>query len=158
MAKTGRPPKSREQHKLEGTFRKDRHGEPDQEEELNYIVEEGNFPIHPDTIKGDGVKAWKIIAERALQYPRLYTWGDYFAMVQYCQAIDYISRAGQEEYFEIDDKGNKRVSADFKAWKDAVMVADRLSQRLGLDPSSRAALNFGKEDDKKEDDFSEWRV
>lgn len=143
--------------KIKGTHRPSRYGDKDLDL-TDYINKDSGYPEPPDTLEEHGRRVWLQVMKKAVRIGNWIAWDDLASLEVYCAAVDDFKRTVTAPRFDIDDKtGRKIVSADYKVYKDCIMVIDRYSQRFGLDPSAKSAFTFGK-DDKKEDDFTEWRV
>ena len=142
--------------KIKGTHRPSRYGEKDLDL-TDYINEDSGYPDPPETLEEFGRRVWIQIMQKACRMGNWIAWDDLVSLEMYCAAVDDFKRTVNAPRFDVLKDGRKVVSADYKVYKDCIMVIDRLSQRYGLDPSAKSAFTFGV-DDKKEDDFSEWRV
>lgn len=142
MAKTGRKPKPDAIRLVDGTHRRDRHGDP------GAAVQPGAADLTPPTIlKRHGLAVWRSLAPR-LSELGVFTALDRLALETYCRAHDEIARLDavlkrKGEYFTADSGyvgQHPAVNQRFK-WLD---VKRRYEVEFGLTPSSRNGVQAQK--------------
>lgn len=149
-----RPKKPLQIHKMQGTLRKDRHG--DGEGLGDYINQETGYPDPPEMLQEWGRRTWVQIMQKAMVFEEWLSWDELPSLVAYCGAVDVLYSTTGRPHEDVDDKGNKKISVDFKAWKDACLMVDKFATKFGLDPSSKNGFNFGKKPEV--DEFADFKI
>jgi len=156
MAKPGPQKMPQKLAKMKGNYRPSRYGDDQSERALDFINKDSGYPDPPEILGEHGRRTWVQIMQRAMMFEDWICWDELNSLTAYCGAVDVLYQTTGQPYDEVTEKGDRRVSVDFKVWKDACLLIDRFSQRFGLDPASKSGFNFGEKKD--EDDFTEWRL
>jgi P27 family predicted phage terminase small subunit len=129
MPQRGRPPKPIAAHRLDGTFRRDRHGDD--------VREPSGKPTRPDWLSDTAAALWESLVpdleERgiatAADWPELSAMCDWWS--RYRQASEALDRVDYA-----DSKAYRLQILAGAAWKNFSSVASR----FGLNPADRARL------------------
>ncbi len=115
-------------HKLKGTHRKDRHGDPDTKIQLD-----GRLPVAPRWMPADARKEWARVC-KVMKAVNVITEADSTVLTQYCLLYSEMKR--EKEEFQAAKHTQLRLCA----------------AELGLTPVSRSKIVVGKVN---RDDFSD---
>jgi P27 family predicted phage terminase small subunit len=139
----GRPPKSLEQHQLDGTYRADRHGDAGQ------AVQPAGEPQMPLEFAGEARACWESVVAplvalkvaKAIDQPALVALCEWWARYRL-----YSSRLDRPETIDLDVLDQSRlVRIAANAWSEF----SRLAARFGLTPADRQRLRVQGEGKKK---------
>jgi P27 family predicted phage terminase small subunit len=138
MEKDKRGRKSIQQHKLDGTYRHDRHSNTMEGEPL------AEMPDVPDRLKGRGRKEYKKLGA-ILVNKGVLTDLDLNLFEMYCVQFDIIDQA----YKDIKDKGvmlegsrGMIKSPAFGVLKESIELQNRISAKFGFTPVDRAGIKL----------------
>lgn len=143
--------------KAKGTFIPSRYEGGGNQEAVDFINQESGYPDPPDYIQGNARRQVIAILRLARDKGDWIAWSDLPSLWVYASFLQDFERLADCPEIDIDEKGNKRMSAEFRAKKEAALMIDRLSQRFGLDPSAKGAFDFSKKE-QKEEDFTDWNL
>lgn len=141
--------------KIKDTYRPVRYGKDHESIGIEFIAEP---PPFPPSLGSFGREIWDAVCRQAIKVGNWISVTDLPALEQYCKAAEIARAYSNGDPIEEDAKGNRRQSAEFKVWRDSVMLMDRLSSKFGLDPSSKASMKFGMKNEPKVEDFTEWSL
>lgn len=117
----GRPRKSEQQHRIEGTYRHNEHGH------IGGPSESGQ-PVQPDTLNADGRWLWEFVLRHWM------TELDSVQLQQLCETWQLV-RAAQQAV------NNDPLDRDARtAWTAYSKAFNSLAGKFGLNPSDRAKL------------------
>ncbi len=142
MKRRGRPTKPIEQHKIDGTYRKDRHA--------HRLRAEG-FPVRPAWLDEDehAARLWERVTEELLPHEVLASLDSTIIEVMCSSYSDWHKcRAALAEMGAHDD-GFRQLMLAKKTARDSVLDVAR---ELGMSPSSRASLAIMPRKDDADDD------
>jgi phage terminase small subunit len=138
--------------KAKGTYRGDRYEVEQRKLPEGNFINEDSYPNEvPELLQQHGVRLWKQVILQARERGNWIAWDDLPGLTIMCGAWDVVCQVTGQPYLDIDDKGNKRVSVEWKVYKDSVMLFERWADRFGLDPSSKSKFDFTKKADEPED-------
>jgi P27 family predicted phage terminase small subunit len=146
------PAKSTEQHKRDGTYRKDRHSR-----RLEVPPADG-IPAPPPTFDKRHAAKWYEVCER-LQKMGILATADVDTIEIYCNA--YFDLQDAEETLKQEGKylhteiGAARLHPAWRVKNDAVKTLRQLSAALGFSPLDRTRVNAQVEKKEPEDPFLE---
>lgn len=137
MNKNGRNHKPLAQHKLEGTFRKERH------ENKLYLDAYKVAPKPPSNLGAEGNKEWQRIASVLVQN-QILTPMDIKALEFYCMQFDII----YDCYEDIKQKGvtakgyndNIVKNPAWQTMKEAIELTNKIAAKFGLNPVDRMKI------------------
>lgn len=121
-----RVPKSVAQHKIDGTFRRDRHGD-----RMETRFEPG-LPEKPETLTGDASRLWDTVVSGLPDGALCHV--DWAALSVACSAFAFARRF--REQLERDPLNTKLM----RCWVKAESLFLTLSSRFGLTPADRSKL------------------
>lgn len=133
-----RTPKSVAQHKIDGTFRRDRHGD-----RMETRFEQG-LPEKPETLTGDASRLWDTVVSGLPDGALCHV--DWAALSVACSAFAFARRF--REQLERDPLNTKLM----RCWCKAEQLFLTLSSRFGLSPLDRTRLSFAPPADNGIDD------
>ena len=133
----GRKPKPTEQHKLDGTFREDRHGK--------RATAEPGVPVAPPCLSDEAKCEWKRVIDQ-LSAAGLVAKLDRAVLALYCESwADYWAAKAlvqKEGWTAVGSTGNviehPAVKAMQRAWEHCV----RAAREFGMTPSARASIKL----------------
>lgn len=118
MGRRGRPKKPTELRVLEGTHRKDRHGDP--AEEVRPLASTSDPPPH---LTGIALEMWRALAPELVRL----------------KLLTKIDRP-QLEHLCICYQTMRESASDSIAWFKAAAALDRIARQFGMTPSARAGM------------------
>lgn len=144
------PAKTTEQHKRDGTYRKDRHAQ-----RLEAQPADG-IPAPPSTFDKRHAAKWYEVCTRLKKMGILAT-ADVDTIQVYCTAYfdlqDAEETLKQEGKYLHSDNGTARVHPAWRVKNDALKTLRQLSAALGFSPLDRTRVNAQAEKEEKEDPF-----
>ena len=139
----GRRPKSSADHKRDGTFRADRHGN---RADLKLPPATNREP--PEDMAAEGKELWHRVVESMPK--ESFTLISREGLVAYCEAWLMLRLVTPIAFADPSDK-NKRI-----AWKSAIETVDKLGRQFGWTPSAAASIKTQPVDNEQPSDFEKW--
>jgi P27 family predicted phage terminase small subunit len=134
MSFRGRPPKPLEDHEMQGTYRADRHGEP------NVKFRPDGYAKKPEDLGEWGIWVWDFIIGE-MNRKEVASEIDSIALGEACRWYDRYRRFGKivDDAPDLSDKSIYRLLISTKmCWEKF----EDLASKFGLDPASRMRLHL----------------
>lgn len=137
----GRPRKPTGMHKVDGTFRADRHGERADAGHDFFQV-----PTKPKDLKGEGAKLWKLVVDNlaASRSTSKLDTASLHAMCKFWNRYLELDQRATENAFD-DEFAEVLEERALKAWR----AFDRIASRFGMTPADRAKLKVSPSEKKQ---------
>lgn len=140
--------------RMKGTYRPCYYGKPEASG-IEYI---DRIPGSPPGLNEFGRQVWIGICEQAVKVGNWISWTDLPGLEHYCKAAEIARNYSLGNSIEEDEKGSRRRSAEFKVWRDAVMIMERLGRKFGVESSSKDFVKFGMKDEMVVKDYARWKL
>lgn len=128
----GRPRKPVLLHKMDGTFRKDRHA-------LRVSIPPERLGAPPEWLDIDAVEEWKRLTDHPV-YGELLSKPHRGALIEYCVLFSRMVRDAKGMLFVRSIEGGKVVEIEYRMTASERQTLNSLRMQLGLTPASQSKL------------------